>query len=59
MAQYQSTPAHTATIHRPPCLMCGTPMWLASIEPESQTHDKRTFECPVCEIHEIELVKFK
>jgi hypothetical protein len=34
-------------------------MWLASVEPDGPTRDKRTFECPVCETHEIEFVKFK
>ena len=59
MAQQQTVPSHTATIDRPLCIVCGAPMWLASVEAEGPTHDKRTFECPVCEAHEIAFVKFK
>src|ERR1044071_2341811 len=33
----------------PKCKRCGTPMWLAWIEPDKQAHDKRTFKCPVCD----------
>jgi hypothetical protein len=59
MAQHQSTPSHTVTIDGPLCLICGSQMWLARIEPERPTHDKRTFECPACETSEIALVEFK
>jgi hypothetical protein len=47
------------TIDRPTCLICGAAMWLASVEADGPNLDKRTFECPVCETHEIEFVKFK
>jgi len=59
MAQYQTTSSHSVTIDRPACLICGSQMWLASIESAGPTHDRRTFECPVCETAEITLVKFK
>jgi len=59
MAQLQAVPLHSVTIERPLCLICGTQMWLACVEADGLTHDKRTFECPVCETHEIEFVKFK
>ena len=36
-------------IRHPNCPNCGTPMWLAGIEPDKPGQDKRTFECPACE----------
>jgi hypothetical protein len=59
MAQHQTILSHSVTIDRPLCLICGTQMWLACVEAEGPTHDKRTFECPVCETSEIAFVKFK
>jgi hypothetical protein len=59
MAQHQSIPSHSPTIDRPECLVCGTLMWLAYVEADGPTRDKRTFECPVCETHEIAFVEFK
>jgi hypothetical protein len=59
MARHQMTPSHSVTIDRPACLICGTPIWLASVESEGPTHDRRTFECRVCETSEIAFVKFK
>jgi hypothetical protein len=59
MAQHQTTPSHSPTIERPACLVCGTLMWLACVEADGPTRDKRTFECPVCETHEIAFVEFK
>jgi hypothetical protein len=59
MAQHHLTPSHSVTIDRPLCLVCGTEMWLACVEPHDPTHDKRTFECPVCETSEIAFVEFK
>jgi len=59
MAQQQIVPAHTLTIDRPLCVVCGAQMWLARVEGDDPTHDKRTFECPVCETQVITLVQFK
>lgn len=59
MAQHQTVLSHLVTIDQPLCLICGTQMWLACVEAEGPTHDKRTFECPVCETSEIAFVKFK
>lgn len=59
MAQHQSTPSHSPTIDRPECLVCGTLMWLACVEADGLNRDKRTFECPVCETHEIAFVEFR
>jgi hypothetical protein len=58
MPQHQITPSHSGIVNRPLCVICGTQMWLACVEAEGPTHDKRTFECPVCSTSEIELVKF-
>ncbi len=44
---------------RPPCSKCGTQMLLALVEPDKPDHDKRTFECPVCEHSESFVAKYK
>jgi hypothetical protein len=59
MALHQSTPSNLSTIDRPSCVICGARMWLAKIIAEGPDHDKRTFECPVCEISEIKIAKIK
>ena len=46
-------------IHHPNCPNCGTPMWLARIEPDKPGHDKRIFECPVCDRSITEVVKYR
>jgi hypothetical protein len=58
MTKHQSTLSHTVNVNRPLCLICGAPMWIASIEPEGATHDKRVFECLGCDAYEIAVVKF-
>jgi hypothetical protein len=45
-------------VEHPNCPKCGTPMWLARIEPEKPHHDKRTYECPACDNVVSEIVKF-
>jgi hypothetical protein len=45
-------------IERPKCPKCGTPMWLARIEPDKPHHDKRTYECSACDNVVTEIVKF-
>ena len=32
-------------IPHPNCPKCGTPMWLARIEPDEPNYDRRTYEC--------------
>jgi transposase-like protein len=44
---------------RPRCPNCGTPMWLARIEPDEPNHDRRTYECPECDRSITEVVKYK
>lgn len=43
----------------PICPKCGATMWLARIEPDEPGHDKRTFECPHCEMAVSEIVKYR
>jgi hypothetical protein len=31
-------------------------MWIARISPDAPGYDKRTFDCPVCEISQIAVV---
>ena len=42
------------------CPHCGFPMLLAIIEPaEQEGHDKRIFECLMCNRIEMQVVKFR
>jgi hypothetical protein len=59
MTQHLTVSSHTATIDRRLCLICGAQMLVAVVEADEPTPDKRTFEGPVCETHEIVFVKFK
>jgi len=59
MAQHQSTPSEPVIMGRPLCRTCGVPMWLTRIEPHSENHDQRTFECSICRNFETTVVKFK
>lgn len=52
-------PVAPVTIDRPPCPTCATPMWLTRISPHKPDHDERTFECPVCEIEHMAVVKYR
>jgi hypothetical protein len=43
----------------PPCVMCGTPMFLSCIEPADEAgHDRRTFECMACQYSQTAMVKY-
>jgi ribosomal protein S27AE len=55
---YSFNPARLV-LSQPICPKCGSPMWLARIEPESPDHDKRTFECPQCENVVSEIIKYR
>jgi hypothetical protein len=44
---------------RPTCEHCGTGMWLKQIEPDSDSHERRIFTCPVCKQAEAKVVKFR
>jgi len=57
MQQSQQSPS-IFLIGRPSCEKCNTRMALIRIEPDSPTHDRRTFECPACEHYEIHVVPF-
>ena len=41
------------------CPKCGTPMWLARIEPDEPDHDRRTYECAECDHSTTVVVKYK
>lgn len=44
----------------PPCVVCGTPMFLSRIEPADLAgHDQRTFECMACRYSETLMVRYK
>jgi hypothetical protein len=60
MAQSESIFDPTRLVlHHPICPRCGVRMWLATIEPDSPDHDKRTFECPQCENVVSEIFKYR
>lgn len=59
MPSFEFSPHSFIEIQRPPCPKCGLMMWLGRIEPHDREHDKRTLECPVCEIFEAAIVKYK
>lgn len=51
--------AHSTPIDRPSCPKCDLLMWIVRIHPNGPGVDKRTFECPVCDISEKAMVKLK
>ena len=58
MTLYQPTSSYSESIIRPPCPKCGARMLLSRIEPDSPSHEKRTFECTACQSETSEIVKF-
>ena len=48
--------SNPVTIDRPLCPKCGSVMSLVRIQ-EGQGIDKQTFDCPVCDISENDVVK--
>ena len=46
-------------IPHPDCPKCGTPMWLARIEPDEPNYDRRTYECAECDHSTTVVVKYK
>jgi transposase-like protein len=53
MRRSKSSPQTASSIHTPNCPQCGRSMWLAGIEPDSQSdHDKHTFLCRECDHYE-------
>jgi len=44
----------------PPCVVCGTPMFLSCIEPGDVTgHDQRTFECTACRYSQTIMINYE
>jgi hypothetical protein len=58
MPQLQKRSPVSATIEHRLCLRCGTQMHLASIQPEKEGYDRRTFQCAKCAYAEDFVVKF-
>ena len=52
MMQSQDIDPGPEITERPTCLLCATRMWLTRIAPDHPDHQKRTFECPVCDYSE-------
>ena len=52
------THASTRAIVWPRCPKCGASMMLARIDPQGTGYDMQTFECPVCDHAESEVVQF-
>ncbi len=44
---------------RPKCERCGALMWLARIDPDEPSYERRTFECPECDHSMAWVVKYK
>ena len=59
MMQSQHIDPGPEITERPTCLLCATRMWLTRIAPDHPEHEKRTFECPVCDYSESVVVKYK
>jgi hypothetical protein len=55
----QPSGPYSDSIVRPRCAKCDKKTWLTRIElAEKPGFDKRTFECPICEILVSEIVKY-
>jgi hypothetical protein len=44
-------------LERPLCSNCGWTMWIATIEPHQEGHERHTLKCTRCETEEIAIVK--
>jgi len=42
---------------RPLCAACGWTMWISTIEPHEEGHERHTMKCTRCETEEIILVR--
>jgi hypothetical protein len=58
MAQSQLSD-HSKPALQPPCPRCHSPMWLMRLAFVDSEHDRRTFECQVCEYTDHVIVKFR
>jgi predicted RNA-binding Zn-ribbon protein involved in translation (DUF1610 family) len=59
MRIFEPDAPNSNSIVRPPCIKCGTQMFLARIEPLRPNHDRHTFECPECGNSESLVVKYQ
>ena len=55
---YQIYP-QSRMIPHPCCELCGSYMWLVSIEPDQPRHDKHTFECPICQHLTVKVMEYR
>ena len=59
MTRHHPATPYSNSIVRPQCSKCGAKMMLARITPDKPDHDRRTFECAVCDHSESHVVKYK
>jgi hypothetical protein len=59
MPHSQVLPEAQTLLERPTCTHCGNRMWLTRIEPDIEAHERRIFECPVCQQTEAKVIKFR
>jgi len=50
MPKIQFNASTLSDIDRPDCSTCGSRMWLARVAEATDGRERRTFECPVCEV---------
>ena len=58
MSLFQTTPSGFEPIERPTCPNFGSLMWIPRITSAKADIDKRTWECPVCDISERAVMNF-
>jgi hypothetical protein len=59
MPQFKPSRKKPPSMGGPACPKCGARMWLAQISPDESGHERRTFECPICEISKTNVVDRK
>ena len=50
MPTIQINSASLSDIDRPSCGVCGSRMWMSRVAGAADGRERRTFECPVCEV---------
>ena len=59
MSVSEPSASYLASIPRPLCPNCATPMSLVRVEPDKADHDMRTYQCATCKRSESAVVKYK
>jgi Zn-finger nucleic acid-binding protein len=57
--QSRLVPSDSPDVERPICPACGALMWLARVTSDAPGYDKRSFDCPVCEISLIAVLEIR